>query len=182
MGMKVLIVGGGEDDTAFHVADDACKLQSVEVGHLNVAEDEIGIVVGEEIKSLQGTVVRSFQRESWCFFHIRLQKFYSQGLVIDNDAREIPSFHVGQGLCSRSVLHGHNCLKFSVEILNVRTTAGFRAQFAVSTDSTDCPLSVRTSMYSGPGSIFAACVLPAAVRVRCFSVHLIYRRPSLFGG
>ena len=102
----IFLKGGGEDDTRFrgyHVGE----LHTVEIGHLDIKEEQIGLLFLYGIDGFDGVGEGCQMRQIRRLGNKRLQEFHGQRLVIDDNTRE-----------------GHFCLQFTVYSLQMISFEG----------------------------------------------------------
>ena len=83
----VFLKGGGEDDARFrgyHVG----QFHAVEIGHLDVEEEQIGLLLLDGVDGLDGVSEGGQERQVWRLGNEGLQEFDSQRLVVDDDTGE----------------------------------------------------------------------------------------------
>lgn len=81
----ILAEGGGEDD-ARGLGQHLAELQSVEVGHLDVKENEVDGVVGKSFEGVHGVVILALEFHEGDFIDVAGQQFHGQGFVVDDGA------------------------------------------------------------------------------------------------
>ena len=79
----IFAVGGGEDDGG-HALEGARKLDAVEVGHVDVEENDIDMMLLAEAEGLEGVLGGACELEFGYLADVVLEEFASQEFVIDN--------------------------------------------------------------------------------------------------
>ena len=80
----IFAVGGGEDDGG-HVLEGARQLDAVEVGHVDVEENDIDMMLLAEAEGLEGVLGGACELEFGYLADVVLEEFASQEFVIDNE-------------------------------------------------------------------------------------------------
>ena len=78
----IFAVGGGEDDGG-HVLEGARQLDAVEVGHVNVEEDDIDMMLLAEAECLEGVLGGACELEFGNLADVVLQEFAGEEFVVD---------------------------------------------------------------------------------------------------
>ncbi len=79
----ILFEGGGEDDLCL-LGQHVSQLHPVEVGHLDIQEEQVGLLLLDGIDGFYRVGKRAQQLQFGCLGYERLQQFHRQRLVIDD--------------------------------------------------------------------------------------------------